>query len=97
MFNRWKPYPKYKPKKREKYLCSIKYGEEEGQSYVMILTYLPKVDRWKNFPLQHTFDIYSVYGYNDETGKEDKLLYSDPLVYRDDVVAFKKLPKVYKL
>ena len=95
LFNRWKPYPKHKPKKRDEYLCFIRYGEQPDEVYVMILTYLPELDRWKNFPLQHIFNIYDVYGYNDETGKNDKRLYTDRLVYRDDVIAFKKLPKIF--
>ena len=30
MFNRWKAYPKHIPKKRGWYICSIRYGEEDG-------------------------------------------------------------------
>lgn len=95
-FNRWKPYPKHKPKKRDQYLCSIRYGDEPDEAYAMILTYLPGVDRWKNSSLQCLFNTYEVYGYNDETRKNDKRMYTDRFVYRDDVIAFKKLPKIYK-
>lgn len=68
--NRWKPYPKRKPKKQDQYLCTIRYGDDPGQA--------------------------EVYGYDNETRKNDKRIYTNRLVYRDDVVAFKKLPKIYK-
>lgn len=50
----------------------------------------------KNSLLQCLFNTYEVYGYNDETRKNDKRMYTDRFVYRDDVIAFKKLPKIYK-
>ena len=48
MFNRWKVYPKHIPKKRGWYICSIRYGEEPGQAYVMDLFWDEKTLRWKD-------------------------------------------------
>ena len=37
MFNLWRSYPKHKPKEKGWYICSIRYGEEPGEAYVMDL------------------------------------------------------------
>ena len=90
MFNRWKPYPKYKPLKRGWYICSIRYGEEPGQAYVMDLFWDEKEEKWKDNRRLDVYNTYEVYGYNDETHLIDKRMYKDNLCYRNDVIAFKK-------
>ena len=96
MFNRWKPYPKYKPSKRDWYICSIRYGEEPGQAYVMDLFWDEKEEKWKDNRRLDVYNTYEVYGYNDETHLIDKRMYKDNLCYRNDVIAFKKIPRIYR-
>lgn len=103
MINRWKPYPKYKPTKRGWYQCTVVYGEHENQSYVMDLFYIPTLDAWKDNRRQDVFNIYSVFssqtifGPDSDIITEKEKITSDDLCYRDNVVAFKELPKVYKV
>lgn len=96
MFNRWKPYPKYKPLKLGWYICSIRYGEEPGQAYVMDLFWDEKEEKWKDNRRLDVYNTYEVYGYNDETHLMDKRMYKDNLCYRNDVIAFKKIPRIYR-
>ena len=96
MFNRWKPYPKYKPSKGGWYICSIRYGEEPGQAYVMDLFWDEKEEKWKDNRRLDVYNTYEVYGYNDETHLMDKRMYKDNLCYRNDVIAFKKIPRIYR-
>ena len=58
MFNRWKSYPKYKPSKRGWYICSIRYGEEPGQAYVMDLFWDENEEKWKD---NRRLDVYYTY------------------------------------
>lgn len=96
MFNRWKPYPKNKPNKRGWYICSIRYGEEKEQAYVMDLFWDEEREVWKDNRRQDVYNTYDVFGYNDETGLQDKRMYKDHLCVRDDVIAFKRMPKIYR-
>ena len=96
MFNMWKPYPKNKPKKRGWYICSIRYGEDPCQAYVMDLFWDEKMEQWKDNRRLDVYNTYKVYGYNNETRLEDKRIYKDNVCFRTDVIAFKKLPKIYK-
>lgn len=96
MFNRWKPYPKNKPKEKGWYQCSIRYGEDKNQAYVMDLYYYPESDKWKDNRRQDVFNTYAVYGYNDKTHMQDKLLLTERVCCREDVIAFKRLPKIYR-
>lgn len=91
----WKPYPKYKPKKRGWYICSIRYGNDPEQAYVMDLFWDDEVEKWKDNRRIDVYDTYKVYGYNDETGLMDKQIHQDHLCRRNDVIGFKKLPDVY--
>lgn len=96
MFNLWKPYPNNKPKKRGWYLCSIRYGEEKDQAYVMDLFWDDGNETWKDNRRLDVFNTYNVYGYNDKTKIQDLKMYRDNLCIRKDVIAFKRLPKIYK-
>lgn len=89
MFNRWKPYPKNKPKERGWYICSIRYGEEKGQAYVMDLFWDETKEVWKDNRRINVFQTYDVFGC-------DGQIYSDNTCVRNDVIAFKKLPKIYR-
>lgn len=94
MFNMWKSYPKNKPKKSGWYICSIRYGEEQGQAYVMDLWWDEKLERWRDNRRINVFELYEVFGYG--KGNEKMRMYYDNTCYRSDVIAFKKLPKIYK-
>ena len=98
MFNKWKPYPKHKPKKRGWYICSIRYGEDKGQAYVMDLFWDDILGRWKDNRRLNVFQEYEVLGYKKDIRDMDlkTRLYFDNLCYRTDVIAFKKLPRIYK-
>jgi len=98
MFNRWKPYPKHKPKKRGWYICSIRYGEEPGQAYVMDLFWDEVREVWKDNRRSNVFQEYEVYGYGVNIIEQPikKQIWHDKLCERDDVIAFKKLPKIYR-
>lgn len=97
MFNMWKPFPQYIPKKRGWYICSIRYGEEPSQAYVMDLFWDDGV--WKDNRRLNVFQQYEVLGYDidDITGQPcKKQIFTDNLCFRADVIAFKKCPKIYK-
>ena len=98
MFNRWKPYPKYKPEKRGWYICSIRYGKDPDQAYVMDLFWEDRREVWRDNRRINVFQEYDVYGYGmDIRGNNvKKQLYYDNLCEREDVIAFKKMPKIYK-
>ena len=98
MLNRWKPYPKHKPKKRGWYICSIRYGEEPGQAYVMDLFWNEKLERWQDNRRLDVFQTFEVLGWGEDIRGNNikKQIYYDNCCYRDDVVAFKKLPTIYK-
>lgn len=98
MFNRWKPYPKYKPEKRGWYCCSIRYGEEEGQAYVMDLFWDDVREVWKDNRRLNVYQTYEVYGWGqDIIGNPIKeRIWYDNLCERNNVIAFKKLPKIYR-
>ena len=98
MFNRWKPYPKHKPKEKGWYQCSIRYGEEKGEAYVMDLWWDDKREVWKDNRRLDVYQTYEVYGWGNsiiDTPVKQRI-WRDNLCERDNVVAFKKLPKIYK-
>lgn len=98
MFNRWKPFPKYKPKEKGWYQCSIRYGEEPDEAYVMDLWWNDKLEVWKDNRRLHVFEIHEVYGWGTDIRDKpikERIRY-DHLCERDDVIAFRKLPKIYK-
>lgn len=90
MLNRWRPYPKYKPKKDGWYICSIKYNDDEDSEYVMDLYYYSRLDEWRD---NRRLDVYNSYEVRNYKGEK---MYRDNLCTRKDVIAFKKLPKTYK-
>lgn len=91
MFNRWKEYPKNKPNKKGWYQCSIRYGEDYDQAYVMDLYYYPDIDEWHDNRRKTVFEEYDVLDYHG-----NKLQNIDRLCIRTDVIAFRNMPKIYK-
>ena len=98
MFNRWKPYPMNKPAKRGWYICSIRYGEDPDQAYVMELFWDEIREVWRDNRRINVFQEYEVYGYGENIINQTvkKRLYTDNLCERNDVVAFKRMPKIYR-
>lgn len=96
--NRWNEYPKKKPAKDGWYQCSVRYGNEPGEAYVMDLFYYADKDIWRDNRRQGVFNIYEVYrpckGPDGNAAMER--IYHDHLCIRDDVIAWKNLPKIYR-
>lgn len=90
----WNKVIKKKPKKSGWYICTVEVPGQ--QRYVMDLWYNNSTGRWLDNRRQQIFNDYEVYGYNDETGKNDKRLSTISLCDRtNSVVAWRKLPKTY--
>lgn len=98
MFNMWKPYPKHIPKARGWYICSIRYGEEPGQAYVMDLFWDDERKLWKDNRRANVFQTYKVIGWGTDLRDRpcETQIWHDNLCERKDVIAFKRLPKIYK-
>ena len=90
----WHRFDKKKPKKNGWYQCTV---EVPGlQRYVMDLYWYSKCQRFKDIRRLDIFESYKVYGWNDETHKQDKLLTSNRLCDRtENVIAWRKMPRAY--
>lgn len=87
IFNFWRPYPFFKPKKDGWYQCSVR-------NHVMDLYYDASSDSWLDKRRQNVFDGYKCY----KSGREPleyNRVFTDSLCVRDDVVAWKKMPTVF--
>lgn len=98
MNNRWKPYPQNKPRERGWYICSIRYGDEKDQVYVMDLFWDEVREIWKDNRRANVFQTYKVMGWGTDLRDRpyEKQIWYDNLCERNDVIAFKKLPKAYR-
>ena len=97
IINKWRKYPKQKPKKYGKYLCKVLYGSELEHNEVVILTF-DTIDggKWIDENRQSVFDGYKVY-ISGKVPMESNRVFTDGLCKRDFVVAWKKLPKAWKV
>ena len=92
----WKRFDKCKPKKNGWYQCTIVYPFHDSyQSYVMDLYYYTEIGKWKDNRRQSVFDTYEVFGY-EESNEKHQLSTIDLCDRTDQVIAWKKLPKVYR-
>lgn len=90
----WKIFKKKQPKKDGWYQCTVEVPGQ--QRYVMDLYWYGNVQRFRDNRRQTVFDYYHVFGYNDETGKNDKRMYTEDICDRTvDVIAWRKVPKPY--
>lgn len=96
LFNFWKPFPKHKPKKNGWYICSIRYGDEPDQAYVMDLYWYGEVQQWRDNRALNVFTDYYVYDENGIRISREDILSRKSLCVRTDVIAFKKVPKKYR-
>lgn len=94
IFNPWRKYPKRKPKEDGWYLCTV-YDEDNEKSYVMRLYYRSMDKKWRNNDRISVFQGYNVYKVCRAPIEENRV-YRDGLCERDDVVAWKKLPREYR-
>lgn len=96
LFNFWRPYPLLKPKENGWYQCSIRYGDELDQEYVMDLYFYAGENVWKDNRVRRVFEAYKVYKHGRETMEHNRV-YEDRLCDRtEQVVAWKKRPRVYR-
>lgn len=86
----WIPFPKNTPRHRGWHICSIRYGTEPGQAYVMDLFWDDEHNEWRDNRRIDVFNTYSVYNLKNER------LYNDYYCKRSDVIAFKEMPEVYE-
>ena len=99
IFNFWRRYPNRKPKQSGYYLCTTSevqiFAYENCISFIHILYYSKRRDKWIDISRQTVFDGYVVYKVC-RAPIEENHVYSDWLCERSDVVAWKKLPVKYK-
>ena len=86
----WIPFPENTPISRGWYICTIRYGTDYNQTYVMDLFWDDKVNEWHDNRRIDVFRTYSVYNVKNER------LYGDHYCKRKDVIAFKPIPDVYR-
>lgn len=98
---KWFEYPKKKPKKDGWYQCTVDFEIDKEyhiyQSYVMDLYYYAEKDKWRDNRKQSVFNVYEVYGCCKGPNGSDALerIYTGNDCVRDDVIAWKNLPKPY--
>lgn len=85
----WIPFPENIPSYRGWYSCTIRYGTDQNQTYVMDLFWDDKLNEWHDNRRIDVFNTYSVYNLKNE------LLHDDYCCKREDVIAFKPMPDVY--
>lgn len=91
IFNRWRRYPKRKPRKDGWYLCTVQHEFGRG----MLVLYYDGRDRWENRSRQNVFDGYQVYKVCRVPNAETRV-WTDGLCEPGNVVAWKKLPKGFR-
>lgn len=90
----WRLFKKKKPKKNGWYICTVEVPGQ--QRYVMDLYWYSQTQRFRDNRRQSVFDVYDVYGYNDDTKTQDKKLYTENLCDRtENVIAWRNPPKTY--
>lgn len=88
MFNFWRSYSLFHPKKDGRYLCVLK---DESRK-IMILNYSTAKKEWSNLERQSVFDGYKVYK-QCRAAIEDNRMYTDDICGYTDILAWKRLPK----
>lgn len=100
LLNRWRKYPKRRPKSQDHYQCIVRYGFfgqfEEPMVIDLYWLYIP--DRgyvWVDRRRRSVFRGYKVYLQN-RAPLEDNRIFDDNLCERNDVIAWRKLPRIPK-
>lgn len=94
IFNIWRKYPNHKPKEDGWYQCTVQHGYGIDQPRVMDLYFEKDLGTywWIDKRRQQVFDGYKVYK-SSRAPIEDNRVWKDSLCERDDVIAWRKLPK----
>lgn len=88
LFNFWKPYPLFRPKKDGRYLCTVM----DDKRKVIELHYSTHNEgSWVDIRRQRVFDGYKVYKQCREPMDYNRV-FTDGLCERNDVIAWKRLP-----
>lgn len=97
IFNRWKKYPKKKPKQSGRYQCIVRYGLDGKVENPIILDlyYRDWSDCWIDKRRQSVFNGYKVY-LSCRASIEDNRVLEDSLCERIDVIAWREVSKVPK-
>lgn len=96
LFNRWRRYPRRKPKVEGWYQCVVRHGNGLNMPVVMDLYFWFKPDVggvWVNRRRKEVFEGYKVYK-PCRSPIEDNRVWEDGPCERIDVVAWKKIPRV---
>lgn len=100
VFNFWRPLKWFKPKKEMWYQCTVKYGlsGKIENPMIMDLYWWNAPDRggiWVDRRRESVFDGYKVYLPN-RAAIDDNRVFRDNCCERIDVIAWRKLPKIYR-
>lgn len=98
IFNRWRKYPRKKPKTEGFYQCIVNYGLGGRIKNPIIMDlywwYAPGIGGvWVDRRRQSVFDGYKVFLAN-RAPIEDNRVFRDNCSERNDVIAWRKLPSV---
>ena len=89
LFNFWRYYKWFKPKTEETYLCTL----DDGTVLDLYFRY-DKV--WVDIRRQRTIDGYKCYKQGREPMEYNRI-YEDSLCIRDNVIAWKFMPKPFRV
>lgn len=95
IFNFWRPLKWFKPKKDGWYQCTARHGNGIDQACVMDIYYNTRENKWIDRRRQDVFDGYKVYK-PCRAPIDDNRVFTDGQCERIDIVAWRKLPKVYQ-
>lgn len=94
LFNIWRPYKWFKPRKDGRYLCTIQNGYLTNEPRVVLLYFRERDSKWFNAARQNVFDGYQVYECC-RAPMDYNRIFTDSECERTDVIAWKKLPRFY--
>lgn len=95
MFNRWRKYPRKKPKEFGWYQCTVDCSDDRRKFKVMDLYFDANHNLWLDLRRQNVFDGYKTYHVSRAPIEENRY-WTDSLCDRTlAVVAWRKLPKPF--
>ena len=95
LFNLWIPFPEFKPLKPGEYLCSIHQPSTVSKNIILyhdhVKVFYFDGNVWYNLQVREL-----IRKFNTMTQNTEKILY-DSSIHPKNIVAFKRLPKIYKI
>ena len=91
IFNPWRPWPLWRPKKDGWYRCTVQYFDS-NEKHSIDLYYHSEIDVWEDKRRQQVFSAYKVY----KSGREPleyNRIYHDNLCIRLDVIAWRNIER----